>query len=416
MIMKKKTYEGYTYVDGGVCAAKGFVANGINCGLNSDKNKNDLGMVYSSTVCNAAAVYTQNKVKGAPILVTKEHLKATGGKAMAVVVNSKNANTCNADGVEKAERICELAADALGIDADMIINASTGVIGQIIPIEPFEEHMKELAGGLSADGNDKAANAIMTTDTVDKQVAVEFTLGGKTCRLGGMAKGSGMIHPNMATTLNFITTDVAISADMIQKALSEIVKVTYNCLSIDGDTSTNDTLSVMANGLAGNEEIVTENDDYAIFKKVLYIVMECMTMMLASDGEGASKMLECTVSGAPDQDTAIIVAKSIIRSPLTKCAMFGEDANWGRILCAIGYAEADFDIDKVDVDLESEKGIVEVCRNGSGIPFSEEKASEVLSEDDIYINVNLNQGEASAKAWGCDLTYDYVKINGDYRS
>lgn len=416
MIMKKKTYEGYTYVDGGVCAAKGFVANGINCGLNSDKNKNDLGMVYSSTVCNAAAVYTQNKVKGAPILVTKEHLKATGGKAMAVVVNSKNANTCNADGVEKAERICELAADALGIDADMIINASTGVIGQIIPIEPFEEHMKELADGLSADGNDKAANAIMTTDTVDKQVAVEFTLGGKTCRLGGMAKGSGMIHPNMATTLNFITTDVAISADMIQKALSEIVKVTYNCLSIDGDTSTNDTLSVMANGLAGNEEIVTENEDYVIFKKALYIVMECMTMMLASDGEGASKMLECTVSGAPDQDTAIIVAKSIIRSPLTKCAMFGEDANWGRILCAIGYAEADFDIDKVDVDLESEKGIVEVCRNGSGIPFSEEKASEVLSEDDIYINVNLNQGEASAKAWGCDLTYDYVKINGDYRS
>ena len=416
MNMKKKTYEGYTYVDGGVCAAKGFVANGINCGLNSDKNKNDLGMVYSSTVCNAAAVYTQNKVKGAPILVTKEHLKATGGKAMAVVVNSKNANTCNADGVEKAERICELAADALGIDADMIINASTGVIGQIIPIEPFEEHMKELAGGLSADGNDKAANAIMTTDTVDKQVAVEFTLGGKTCRLGGMAKGSGMIHPNMATTLNFITTDVAISADMIQKALSEIVKVTYNCLSIDGDTSTNDTLSVMANGLAGNEEIVTENDDYVIFKKALYIVMECMTMMLASDGEGASKMLECTVSGAPDQDTAIIVAKSIIRSPLTKCAMFGEDANWGRILCAIGYAEADFDIDKVDVDLESEKGIVEVCRNGSGIPFSEEKASEVLSEDDIYINVNLNQGEASAKAWGCDLTYDYVKINADYRS
>ena len=416
MIMKKKTYEGYTYVDGGVCAAKGFVANGINCGLNSDKNKNDLGMVYSSTVCNAAAVYTQNKVKGAPILVTKEHLKATGGKAMAVVVNSKNANTCNADGVEKAERICELAADALGIDADMIINASTGVIGQIIPIEPFEEHMKELADGLSADGNDKAANAIMTTDTVDKQVAVEFTLGGKTCRLGGMAKGSGMIHPNMATTLNFITTDVAISADMIQKALSEIVKVTYNCLSIDGDTSTNDTLSVMANGLAGNEEIVTENEDYVIFKKALYIVMECMTMMLASDGEGASKMLECTVSGAPDQDTAIIVAKSIIRSPLTKCAMFGEDANWGRILCAIGYAEADFDIDKVDVDLESEKGIVEVCRNGSGIPFSEEKASDVLSEDDIYINVNLNQGEASAKAWGCDLTYDYIKINGDYRS
>ena len=416
MIMKKKTYEGYTYVDGGVCAAKGFVANGINCGLNSDKNKNDLGMVYSSTVCNAAAVYTQNKVKGAPILVTKEHLKATGGKAMAVVVNSKNANTCNADGVEKAERICELAADALGIDADMIINASTGVIGQIIPIEPFEEHMKELAGGLSADGNDKAANAIMTTDTVDKQVAVEFTLGGKTCRLGGMAKGSGMIHPNMATTLNFITTDVAISADMIQKALSEIVKVTYNCLSIDGDTSTNDTLSVMANGLAGNEEIVTENDDYAIFKKALYIVMECMTMMLASDGEGASKMLECTVSGAPDQDTAIILAKSIIRSPLTKCAMFGEDANWGRILCAMGYSGVQFDAEKVDLYFESRAGKLKIIENGVSTGYDEAEATKILSEDEVTAIADMKMGDATATAWGCDLTYDYVKINADYRS
>lgn len=408
--------EGFTFTEGGVCAAKGFLANGLNCGLNSDQNKNDLCLIMSESECSAAAVYTQNKVKGAPILVTKQHLAKTGGKAKAVIANSKNANTCNADGEEKAEKMCQLAAGQLGIKAEEVIVASTGVIGQILPIEPIETHIEELAKGLTADGNEKAATAIMTTDTVKKEVAVSFAIDGKTCHVGGMAKGSGMIHPNMATTLNFITTDVAISADMIQKALSEIVKVTYNCLSIDGDTSTNDTLSVMANGLAGNEEIVTENDDYAIFKKALYIVMECMTMMLASDGEGASKMLECTVSGAPDQDTAIIVAKSIIRSPLTKCAMFGEDANWGRILCAIGYAEADFDIDKVDVDLESEKGIVEVCRNGSGIPFSEEKASEVLSEDDIYINVNLNQGEASAKAWGCDLTYDYVKINGDYRS
>lgn len=414
--MKKKQYEGYTYVDGGVCAAKGFVANGVNCGLNADKNKNDLGMVYSEMVCHAAAVYTQNKVKGAPILVTKEHLKATGGKAMAVVANSKNANTCNADGVEKAERICELAAEALGIDKNMVINASTGVIGQVIPIEPFENHMKELADGLSVEGHDKAANAIMTTDTVDKQVAVEFVLDGKKCRLGGMAKGSGMIHPNMATTLNFITTDAAISSEMIQKALSEIVKVTYNCLSIDGDTSTNDMISVMANGLAGNKEITSEDADFAVFQKALYIVMECMTMMLASDGEGASKMLECTVAGAPDKETAIIVAKSIIRSPLTKCAMFGEDANWGRILCAIGYAEADFDIDKVDVDIASEKGRIEVCRNGAGVAFSEEKAAEVLSEPEIFIDVNLNLGTASAKAWGCDLTYDYVKINGDYRS
>jgi glutamate N-acetyltransferase/amino-acid N-acetyltransferase len=414
--MTKKTYEGYTYVDGGVCAAKGFTANGLNCGLNSDKNKNDLGMVYSDAVCNTAAVYTTNKVKGAPITVTKAHLEATGGKAQAVVVNSKNANTCNADGIDKAERICELAAEALNIDTNMVINASTGVIGQIIPIEPFEQHMKELAAGLSVTGNDKAANAIMTTDTVDKQVAVEFQLGGKVCRLGGMAKGSGMIHPNMATTLNFVTTDVAISSEMIQKALSEIVKVTYNCLSIDGDTSTNDMVSVMANGLARNEEITGEGEAYNTFKQALYIVMECMTMMLASDGEGASKMLECTVAGAPTQDIAIIVAKSVIRSPLTKCAMFGEDANWGRILCAIGYAEAEFDIDKVDVDLVSAKGTVEVCRNGAGIEFSEEKAAEVLSEQDIYININLNQGDVTAKAWGCDLTYDYVKINGDYRS
>lgn len=414
--MTKKQYEGYTYIDGGVCAAKGFVANGVNCGLNADKNKNDLCLVYSNTICNAAAVYTQNKVKGAPILVTKQHLEATGGKAQAVVANSKNANTCNADGIEKAEKISKLAADALGIDVNLVINASTGVIGQILPIEPFEAHMKELASGLSIDGNDKAANAIMTTDTVDKQVAVAFALGDKVCHLGGMAKGSGMIHPNMATTLNFITTDVAISSEMIQKALSEIVKITYNCLSIDGDTSTNDMVSAMANGLAGNQEITEDGFDYQVFKQALYIVMENMTMMLAADGEGASKMLECTVSDAPDQDTAIIIAKSVIRSPLLKCAMFGEDANWGRILCAIGYADAEFDIDKVDVDLVSEFGCIAVCRDGSGVEFSEEKAAEILKSDEIYINIDLKQGDVFAKAWGCDLTYDYVKINGDYRS
>ena len=414
--MNKKVYDGYKYVDGGVCAAMGYLANGINCGLNPEKTKNDLGMVYSERVCNAAAVYTTNKVKGAPITVTKEHLKATGNRAQAIIVNSKNANTCNADGIEKAEKISRLCADALGIDTNLVINASTGVIGQIIPIEPFEEHMKELAEGLSSDGNDKAANAIMTTDTVEKQVAVEFELGGKTCRLGGMAKGSGMIHPNMATTLNFLTTDVDITSELMQKALNEIVKVTYNCLSIDGDTSTNDTLTVMANGLAGNTPVTEEGEDYEIFKKALYIVMECLTMMLASDGEGATKMLECTVAGAPDLDTAIIVAKSVIRSPLTKCAMFGEDANWGRILCAIGYAEADFDIDKVAVDLSSEYGTIPVCRNGAGVSFSEEIAAKILSGDEIFINIDLGIGDVTAKAWGCDLTYDYVKINGDYRS
>ena len=414
--MNKKIYDGYTYVDGGVCAAKGFTANGLNCGLNPDKNKNDLGMVFSEVPCVAAGVYTQNKVKGAPVTVTKEHLKKSGNKAQAVIVNSKNANTCNADGIEKAEKISQLAADALGIDVNLVINASTGVIGQIIPIEPFEEHMKELADGLTADGNDKAVNAIMTTDTVPKQYAVKFMLGDCECTVGGMAKGSGMIHPNMATTLNFITSDVAISSELIQKALSEIVKVTYNCLSIDGDTSTNDMVSIMANGLAGNTPITTENDDYQTFKDALYEVLSNLTRMLAKDGEGASKLLECTCAGAPDLDTAIIVAKSVIRSPLLKCAMFGEDANWGRILCAIGYAEADFDIDKVELHLRSTAGSIKVCENGAGVDFSEEEAAKILHEDEIYIDIDLHQGDVSAKAWGCDLTYDYVKINGDYRS
>lgn len=412
----KEQFEGYTYVDGGVCAAQGFRANGLNCGLNSDKNKNDLALVVSDVECNAAAVYTTNKVKGAPILVTKKHLASTNGKAKAVIANSKNANTCNADGEEKAQRMTELAAKALGMAADDVLVASTGVIGQILPIEPIESHIQELVNGLSYDGNAKAVNAIMTTDTVPKEVAVTFDVNGTTCTLGGMAKGSGMIHPNMATTLNFVTTDAAISKELIQKALSEITKITYNCLSIDGDTSTNDMVLVMANGLAGNTEINKEDEAYAAFKQALYIVMMNMTKMLAADGEGASKMIECTVSEAKDLDTAIIVAKSVIRSPLFKCAMFGEDANWGRILCAIGYAEAEFDIDKVDVDLASAKGVLPVCRNGAGVEFSEELAKEILSEDEIFVNISLKDGEATAKAWGCDLTYDYVKINGDYRS
>lgn len=414
MVMEE--FEGYTYVDGGVCAAQGFTANGLNCGINPDKNKNDLGMVYSGTACNAAAVYTQNKVKGAPILVTKKHLEKTDGIARAVIVNSKNANTCNADGIEVAERVCELTASELGIAADEVIVASTGVIGEPLPVEPFENGMHSLAEGLSREGHIEAVKAIMTTDTVEKEVAVEFKIDGKTCYLGGMAKGSGMIHPNMATTLNFVTTDVAISSAMVQKALSEVVKVTYNCLSIDGDTSTNDMVSVMANGLAGNVEITGENADYEIFKQALYIVMQNMTKMLAADGEGASKFLECTCSGAKDIGTAITVAKSVIGSSLFKCAMFGEDANWGRILCAIGYADAEFDIMKVNVDLASSVGTISVCHNGAGVEFSEEFAKKVLEEDEIYIYVDLQDGECQAKAWGCDLTYDYVKINGDYRS
>ena len=406
----------YEYVEGGVCAAKGFSANGLNCGLNPDPQKNDLGLIFSEEICNAAAVYTTNKVKGAPILVTKKHLAATGNKARAVIVNSKNANTCNADGEEKAQAMCDLAAEALGIPADEVIVASTGVIGQILPIEPIASHISELAKGLAPENHGKAANAIMTTDTVKKEVAVRFELDGRTCTIGGMAKGSGMIHPNMATTLNFVTTDVAISAELIQKALSEIVKITYNCLSIDGDTSTNDMVSIMSNGLAGNSMITEEGEAYEVFRQGLYEVLMNMTKMLAKDGEGASKLLECTCAGAPDLDTAIIVAKSVIRSPLFKCAMFGEDANWGRILCAIGYAEAEFDINKVDVDLASAKGSIAVCRNGAGVAFSEEEAKVILGEDEICINIDLKQGENIAKAWGCDLTYDYVKINGDYRS
>lgn len=414
--MKMEKVEGFEYIEGGVCAAKGFVANGLNCGLNPDKNKNDLALIYSEKECDAAAVYTLNKVKGAPILVTKKHLSVTGGKARAVIANSKNANTCNADGEEKAEKMCQLAAGELHIRPEEVIVASTGVIGQVLPIEPVETHIGELAEGLSSANHGKAANAIMTTDTFPKEVAVEFVLNDKKVRIGGMAKGSGMIHPNMATTLNFVTTDAAIDAALVQKALSKIVKVTYNCLSIDGDTSTNDMVCILANGEAGNTKVTEEGEAYEIFCEALYLVLMNLTRMLAGDGEGASKLLECTCKGAPDQETAIIVAKSVIRSPLLKCAMFGEDANWGRVLCAIGYAEADFDIDKVEVDLASEKGSVHVCENGSGVVFSEEEAAAVLSSDEIFINIDLHQGEASAKAWGCDLTYDYVKINGDYRS
>ena len=406
----------YKVIDGGVCAAKGYRASGINCGLNSDKNKNDLALLVSDVDADTAAVYTQNKVKGAPVMVTKSHIEASGGVSRAVVMNSKNANTCNADGEEKAERMCRAVSERLGIENDKVLVASTGVIGQILPVELIENGMDELIAGLSYEGNAAAATAIMTTDTVKKEYAVEFELGGKRCVLGGMAKGSGMIHPNMATTLNFITTDGAVSSELLQRALSDIVKVTYNCLSIDGDTSTNDMIILQANGLAGNGKLVSEDQDFEVFKGALFVVMRELTKMLAKDGEGATKLVECNVSSAPDKDTAIIVAKSVIRSPLLKCAVFGEDANWGRVLCAIGYAEAEFDITKVDVDFESAAGTVAVCRNGAGVEFSEDEAKKVLSEDEIKVNVALNIGSESASAWGCDLTYDYVKINGDYRS
>lgn len=407
----------FKIIDGGVCAAKGFKASGVYCAIKENPTKkNDIALIVSDVMCNAAGVYTSNKVKGAPVVVTKKNLEKSGGKAKAVIVNSKNANTCNADGEEKAEKMCSLAADALGIKPEEVIVASTGVIGQVLPIEPIVKAVPQLVEKLSYTGNVEAATAIMTTDTVKKEYAVEFDIGGKVCHLGGMAKGSGMIHPNMATTLNFITTDCAVSAPMLQKALSEIVKITYNCLSVDGDQSTNDTCMLMSNGLAENAEIAAEGAEFDTFKAALYQVMANLTRMLAKDGEGATKLLTCICSSAPDLDTAIIVAKSVIRSPLFKCAMFGADANWGRVLCAIGYAEADFDINKVDVDLGSRAGRIAVCRNGAGVDFSEVEAKKILTEDEIEIYIELNAGDAKATAWGCDLTYDYVKINGDYRS
>lgn len=413
----------FKVIDGGICASKGFKASGIYCGIKrpandtpETKHKNDICIFVSDTVCNTAAVYTQNKVKGAPILVTKKNLEKSGNKSIAVIANSKNANTCNADGIEKAEAMCELLAKELNIPKEQVIVASTGVIGQILPIEPIKTGIPKLVKELDYNKNIEAATAIMTTDTVKKEYAIEFEIDGIKCHLGGMAKGSGMIHPNMATTLNFITTDCAISSNLLQEALSEIVKVTYNCLSIDGDTSTNDMVSLMANGMADNKEITSHGADFDTFKSALYEVMANLTRMLAKDGEGATKLIECITSGAKDKDTAITVAKSVVCSSLFKAAIFGEDANWGRILCAVGYAQADFDINKVDVDLKSKNGIISVCKNGTGIEFSEEKASEILSADEIYVLINLNDGSENATAWGCDLTYDYVKINGDYRT
>lgn len=418
--MNLKEVNGVTFVDGGVCAAGGFRANGIQCGLAHEnsthpvKNKNDIALIVADRECTAAAVYTTNKVKGAPIFVTKEHIK--NGIAKAVIVNSVNANTCNADGVEKAKKMCQLVSEETGIDVNDIIVASTGVIGQVLPIEPIANGMHELAEGLTYDGNSRAVEAIMTTDTQVKEVAVQFVLGGNICTMGGMLKGSGMIHPNMATTLTFITTDADISAELLQRALSDVVKITLNRVSVDGDTSTNDMVCVLANGTAGNISVTSENEDYEKFVNALYAVMMNLARKMARDGEGATKLIECICHGADTEKTAETVAKSVITSSLFKAAMFGEDANWGRILCAVGYADADFDINKVDVSIGSDKGVIEVCRSGAGVEFSEEKAKEILGEEEIIINISIGNGAGKAVAWGCDLTYDYVKINGDYRS
>ena len=401
-------------ITGGVCAAKGFQANGIHCGIRKNHSKRDLALIYSEVPANAAAVYTTNLVKGAPLLVTKAHI--ADGKAQAVICNSGNANTCNADGIEIAQAMSELVAQQLSIPASDVVVASTGVIGQRLKLDPIAAGLPALADGLNPDGSAAAAEAIMTTDTVRKEIAVEFELGGKTCHLGGIAKGSGMIHPNMATMLVFLTTDAVISAEMLQKALSGDVAGTFNMVSIDGDTSTNDMVTILANGMAGNAEITCEGADFTAFMTALNTVTVQLCRCIAGDGEGATKLLECRVEGAKDLSTARTVAKSVICFSLLKAAMFGADANWGRVLCAIGYSGADVDVQRVDVAFKSPKGIVEVCKNGAGVPFSEEEAKLVLLEKEIEIQVQLNSGEAAATAWGCDLTYDYVKINGDYRT
>lgn len=399
--------------EGGVCAAKGFKANGIHCGIRKNKSKRDLSLIYSEKRANAAAVYTTNLVKGAPLTVTKKHI--SDGYAQAVICNSGNANTCNANGIEIAEKMSELTARELGISANDVVVASTGVIGQPLDIAPIESGMHELVSGLG-DNSKLAAEGIMTTDTVKKEIAVSFEVGGKECRIGGIAKGSGMIHPNMATMLVFITTDCAISTPMLQKALSGDIQNTFNMVSVDGDTSTNDMVTILANGMAGNSEITCKGDDFDTFMKALNTVTVFLCKCIAGDGEGATKMIECKVSGAKDTDTAKTVAKAVICSSLTKAAMFGADANWGRVLCAIGYSGADVDVNKVDVSFVSVAGEILVCKDGAGVDFSEEVAKKILLEHDITIKIELNSGSGEATAWGCDLTYDYVRINGDYRT
>ncbi len=400
-------------ISGGICAAKGFTASGVHCGIRKNKTKKDLALIFSEKKATAACVYTTNLVKGAPITVTKNNV--ADGYAQAVICNSGNANTCNANGIEIAEEMCSLISKELGISEKDIIVASTGVIGQTLDIAPIAEGIPSLVKELKADSDDAAA-AIMTTDTVEKIVSYSFDINGVECRIGGIAKGSGMIHPNMATMLVFVTTDCAISQPMLQKALSEDVKSSFNMVSVDGDTSTNDMVSVMANGMAGNEEITCEGEAFDEFCKALNAVTTHLCRMIAGDGEGATKLLECIVDGANSKETAVTVSKSVICSSLFKAAMFGADANWGRVLCAIGYSGADVDVNKVDVSFKSVAGQVDVCKNGAGIDFSEEIAKEVLTEKEIQVLISLNSGDHGATAWGCDLTYDYVKINGDYRT
>jgi glutamate N-acetyltransferase/amino-acid N-acetyltransferase len=402
-------------IQGGVTAPRGFRAGGVCCGIKKGKTKRDLGLVLSETRASAAAVYTTNLVKAAPILITREHL--ADGYAQAVIVNSGNANACNGErGLADARRMAALAAQASGVEAIDVIVASTGVIGQPLPIDAIEKGMPALMASVSAQGAALAREAIMTTDTKEKEIAIEFAIGGKTVRMGGMAKGSGMIHPNMATMLAFLTTDCAVEPEALKAALSESATRTYNCVSVDGDTSTNDMLCALANGMAGNEPIKAGTREYLEFRSALDYVNRYLSRAIAADGEGATRLLECAVSGAESDAAARTLAVSIISSSLVKAAFFGADANWGRILCAMGYSGAPFDPSRVSVSFRSAAGSIDVCREGASIGFDEERAKAILLEKEIGIEVAAGSGPGRAEAWGCDLTYDYVKINGDYRS
>ena len=403
------------FIEGGVTAAKGFSASGIHCGIRKNKTKPDLALIHSDRECAAAGVYTRNLVKGAPITVTKRNI--ADGRARAIICNSGIANTCAPDGIEKAEAMCRVAASALGLEPEDMVVASTGVIGPSLPIEPIADGMDELIASLKEDGSLAAATAIMTTDTVPKEAAVQFTVGGKTAYIGGISKGSGMIHPNMATMLCFVTTDCAISPLLLQKAVKTAADATFNMISVDGGTSTNDTFLVLANGAAGNPEITAEDEDYAAFVEALEAVGRKLAMMMAKDGEGASRLIVYRVEGAPDLETARTVARSVSSSTLVKAAFFGADANaGGRAMCAVGYSGAQVDVEKIDIAFKSAKGRVEVVKSGMGVEFSEELALEVLKEPEIETLIDLHMGDVSAEAYGCDLTYDYVKINADYRT
>ena len=401
-------------IAGGVCAPKGFLAAGVHCGIRKSRTKKDLALIVSEKRAAAAAVYTQNLVTGAPLAVTKAHLK--DGYAQAIICNSGNANTCNPGGEAVAEETCALLQEASGIAAQDVVVASTGVIGQPLDLAPIAAGITPLVQALSSAGSGDASEAILTTDTVKKEIAVEFDVGGKTCRMGGIAKGSGMIHPNMATMLVFVTTDAAISPQMLQQALSEDVKSTFNMISVDGDTSTNDMVAVLANGMAENPAIDGPGEGYEAFCKALNAVTTHLCIAIAKDGEGATKLLTVRVSGGKDQENARKVAKAVACSNLFKAAMFGADANWGRALCAIGYSGAQVDVEAVKLAFCSKAGSVLVCEQGRGVAFSEDLAKQVLSEDEIVVEIGLGDGAAQATAWGCDLTYDYVKINGDYRT